>query len=176
MAPTEIHCSSLTARANATKSDAQAQEIARLRTSLEDARRVNSLRPPPNATATADAKRLQQLKDEHTKALAAVQQALGAEKSAADGLRVKLAAAEAHERGLGRWTRAAVAQLACPEDIDPALALSRLRCVEGVCIPGGTGLPLPLGQPDVCAARVAALLRASMPLQRWRDWLEKQKK
>jgi SAM-dependent methyltransferase len=84
----------------------------------------------------------------------------------------QVAAEEARDRGFGGWSRAEPAQLACPNYVDPELALSRLRCVEGIRIPGGAGLPLPLDQPDVCAKHVAALLRASIPLQRWRDWLE----
>jgi 23S rRNA G2445 N2-methylase RlmL len=83
-----------------------------------------------------------------------------------------VAAAEAHDNGLGRWARAAPAQLACPGHVDPTQGLARLRCVVGMRIPGGTGLPLPFDQPDVCARHVAALLQASIPLQRWRDWLE----
>lgn len=83
-----------------------------------------------------------------------------------------VAAAEAHERGFGRWEQVGEGRLACPDQIDPAQAAAQLRCTRGMLIPGGVGPPLPLDRPDECASAVAALLSASPPLRRWREWLQ----
>jgi hypothetical protein len=83
----------------------------------------------------------------------------------------EIAQSEAFAQGLPRPSIIDEGRLRLPNHILPDDLTARLRCSYGPLLLAGEGPPLPLNNPRICAEWLAAMIRSSVTLRRWREWV-----